>query len=420
MAEFREATPAANTHGLELDAIEVTMDGNPVLNGIHLEVSAGEVLALLGPTGSGKTTLLRAACGLTNHRGTVRWQGRDVTSLPPERRGFGLMFQDHALFPHLSVGDNVAFGLRATGTRDRDTTDRTVSRWLERVGLPGFGERRIAGLSGGERQRVALARSLAPEPRIVMLDEPLGSLDKRLRESLANQIGALLREVSQTALYVTHDQEEAFRIADRIAILAGGKVQAIGSAVDLYDAPPTSGVARFLGHDNLLDADWSEADGCFRTPLGPLRYLGHPEHPGPSGPSGHPEHPEHPGHPGHPGPSGQEMKLLVHPDAVSIRNGHSADRHRDQRATPGSVSIGDPATDDPNQMIHWQARVASITYLGPRHRIRLDGDGASLAADIPRGDVPQLGEILELSIDVAAGCRMVAAQPLPTTDIAGD
>jgi thiamine transport system ATP-binding protein len=199
--------------------IRVTFDGAVVLDRVSLDVDDGEVVALLGPSGSGKSTLLRAIAGLVPlESGTVSIHGRDVTTVPTHRRSVGMVFQDEQLFPHLSVGDNVAFGLKMAGVPRGSRADRAAVL-LALVGLPGFEERNVRDLSGGEAKRVALARSLAPEPRILLLDEPLTGLDRELHDRLADEVARILREVGTTAVWVTHDRDEAMMIADRVVEL---------------------------------------------------------------------------------------------------------------------------------------------------------------------------------------------------------
>jgi thiamine transport system ATP-binding protein len=207
----------------------------------------------MGPSGSGKSSLLRIVAGLDRpDRGTVAWDGEDISATPPHLRRFGLMFQDYALFPHRTVAENVAFGLRMRNW-DADRTAARVDEMLDLVGLAGFGGRRIQGMSGGEQQRVALARTLAPSPRLVMLDEPLGSLDRELRDRLAAETRAVFTTLGVTAIYVTHDHEEAFATGDRVAVLRAGRVAAVGTPQRLWEDPGTAFVARLLGHPNVLD-----------------------------------------------------------------------------------------------------------------------------------------------------------------------
>ncbi len=251
--------------GLSVDAVSVAFGGAPVLHRCDLEVDAGEIVVLLGPSGCGKSTLLRTIAGLeTPSTGRVRWDDDDLTATPVHERGFGLMFQDHALFPHRDVAGNVAFGLRIAGMA-RDLQAERVDRVLDLVGLPGFGGRTADTLSGGEAQRVALARSLAPGPRLLMLDEPLASLDRALRDRLITDLGVLLRRLGQAAVYVTHDHDEAFALADRIAVMDAGRIARCGTPAELWADPGTVAVARSLGHRNVV-----ELDGDGRCPLGRL------------------------------------------------------------------------------------------------------------------------------------------------------
>ncbi|MCB0115916.1 MAG: ABC transporter ATP-binding protein, partial [Caldilineaceae bacterium] len=207
------------------------------------------------PSGCGKTTLLRIVAGLEQaDQGDLRIDDQDLTRIPVHRRRFGLMFQEFALFPHMTVGDNIAFGLRMAGA-DRPTIARRVDEMLALVNLDGYADRSVFALSGGERQRVALARSLAPNPRLLMLDEPLGSLDRTLREELMTELRRILKRVGVTALYVTHDQQEAFAVADRIVVMNRGRIEQIGTPQQVYARPATSFVARFLGLTNLIEGE---------------------------------------------------------------------------------------------------------------------------------------------------------------------
>lgn len=217
------------------------------LDGVDLTVAGGEVVAVLGPSGCGKSTLLRIIAGLERpDGGRVRWDTVDVTDVPTHRRRFGLMFQSYALFPHKTVGENIAFGLRMQGRTHGEITARVheVLRW---VGMEGFADRSTEGLSGGEQQRVALARSLAPEPRLVMLDEPLGALDRTLRERLTVEIRNLLTARRITALYVTHDHEEAATVADRLAVMRAGRIVQTGAVDAIRRSPADPWVAEFVG-----------------------------------------------------------------------------------------------------------------------------------------------------------------------------
>ena len=222
------------------------------LREVSLQVEKGEILCLLGPSGCGKTTLLRIIAGLeTDYRGEVAFNGMSLRNVPAHERGFGLMFQDFALFPHLSVEDNVAYGLQRRRAA-KDEIQNKVQSMLRRVGLAGFNRRDVASLSGGQKQRVALARSLAPGPKFLMLDEPLGSLDALLRDQLAVELRQIIQADGLSAIYVTHDHREAYAIADRIAVMKAGAVQQQDSPFDLYHHPRTAFVARFLGLSNIF------------------------------------------------------------------------------------------------------------------------------------------------------------------------
>jgi spermidine/putrescine transport system ATP-binding protein len=223
------------------------------LRGVSLDVGPGQFLTLLGPSGSGKTTLLRVVAGLVQPTaGRVFIGARDVTRLPPEKREIGFVFQNYALFPHLTVFENVAFALRLR-RRGRDEVQQRVHEALERVYLTGLDARRPAELSGGQQQRVALARAIVFNPALLLMDEPLGSLDKRLREQLQVEIRRLQREVGITTIYVTHDQEEAFSLSDRIAVMQAGEVHQLGVPEEIYRRPADAFVAHFVGDLNYFD-----------------------------------------------------------------------------------------------------------------------------------------------------------------------
>ncbi|MDE0162061.1 MAG: ABC transporter ATP-binding protein [Acidimicrobiaceae bacterium] len=237
---------------LTVDGATVLFGRVTALDGVDLEVATGEVVAILGPSGCGKSTLLRTVAGLQPlDSGEVRWNGEDLAGLPVHRRDFGLMFQEHALFSHRDVAANVAFGLRMQ-KMDAAGRIRRVREVLGLVGLAGYQERAIATLSGGEAQRVALARSLAPEPRLLMLDEPLGSLDRPRREELTEELRHLLRRIGVTVLHVTHDHDEAFAVAERVAVMQSGRIARIGAPAEIWRDPRHPDVARFLGHANVV------------------------------------------------------------------------------------------------------------------------------------------------------------------------
>jgi thiamine transport system ATP-binding protein len=227
----------------------------PAVDQVGFELPVGEVLAVLGPSGSGKSTLLRAVAGLEQlDSGSVAYGGRDLSDVPTHKRGFALMFQDGQLFPHQSVAGNVGYALRLRRTPSREVS-RKVEELLRLVGLPGFGERSTTSLSGGERQRVALARALAVEPRLLLLDEPLSALDRGLRERLARDLRDILVAAGTTALLVTHDQEEAFAVADRMALMRAGRLVQAGTVDEVWRAPVDAEAARFLGYATVLDGD---------------------------------------------------------------------------------------------------------------------------------------------------------------------
>ncbi len=228
--------------------------GNAAPAGVDLDVRDGEFFTLVGPSGCGKTTTLRLVAGFdAPTRGAVRFDGQGVTGVPPEDRGVGVVFQNYALFPHLSVAENVAYGLRFTDPPDGERTETRVASLLQLVDLPDAGSRDPGELSGGQRQRVALARALAPGPDLLLLDEPMSALDARLRERLRLQIKRIQSELGITTLYVTHDQEEALAVSDRVAVLSDGVVEQVGTPQAVYRRPETRFVAEFVGDNNVFE-----------------------------------------------------------------------------------------------------------------------------------------------------------------------
>ncbi|WP_369376010.1 ABC transporter ATP-binding protein [Streptomyces sp. cg36] len=239
---------------LELDSVTVRFGERAVLDAVGLNVAAHETVCVLGPSGSGKSTLLRVVAGLQEtDGGRVLLGGADQRGVPVHRRGVGLMFQDHQLFPQRDVAGNVAFGLRMHKVA-RAEQARRVEELLELVGLPGAGRRAVAALSGGEQQRVALARALAPSPRLLMLDEPLGQLDRTLRERLVVELRSLFGQLGTTVLAVTHDQGEAFALADRVVVMRDGRIAQTGTPLEVWQRPASEFVARFLGFENVVAA----------------------------------------------------------------------------------------------------------------------------------------------------------------------
>jgi putative spermidine/putrescine transport system ATP-binding protein len=240
---------------LALNGVTRRFGEHTAVDNISLEIAAGELLALVGASGSGKTTTLRIVAGYENpDSGQVMLDGRDITDLPPQKRGFGMVFQHYALFPHMSVEDNVAFGLEARGVAKGIRLERARAA-LDSVGLGSAGKRGIQSLSGGEQQRVALARALVIEPQILLLDEPLSNLDPTLRQTTRDELRAMLHRVGVSALFVTHDQEDAFAIADRIAVIRKGKLLQVGAPEELYERPASLGVASFIGRATILPAE---------------------------------------------------------------------------------------------------------------------------------------------------------------------
>ena len=255
------ASDTSASTGLSVRGLAVTYGDLRAVDGVDLEVAAGEVVALLGASGSGKSSLLRAVAGLEDvAAGEVAWGGRSMVRVPVHKRGFGLMFQDGQLFEHRDVGSNIAYGL--TGLPRAQRGER-VREMLELVGLPGFERRRVTTLSGGQAQRVALARALAPAPRLLLLDEPLSALDRALREQLATDVRTILRRGGTTALYVTHDQDEAMTVADRVGVMEAGRLLRLDTPQRLWADPGSSKVARFLGFDVV--GDLALAPGALRV-----------------------------------------------------------------------------------------------------------------------------------------------------------
>jgi spermidine/putrescine transport system ATP-binding protein len=266
---------------LEIRDIHKSYELQPLLCGISFRISRSETVCLLGPSGSGKSTILQIIAGLdVPEAGQVLWDGRDLASTPPHQRDFGLVFQDYALFPHLDVFNNVAFGPRMKAWSDGQVALR-VAEVLRIVDLTGFEHRAVSDLSGGEQQRVALARALAPRPRLLMFDEPLGALDRALREELLNELRSVLARTRIPSLYVTHDQEEAFKIGDRILILHEGRIVRQGSPSEIWARPGSPWTASFLGLGNVIPGRIVAGSRRLKTEFGvfPLSCL-HDHRPG--------------------------------------------------------------------------------------------------------------------------------------------
>jgi ABC-type Fe3+/spermidine/putrescine transport system ATPase subunit len=254
---------------LSLENIEKRYETTRAVAELSLAIERGEFFGLLGPSGCGKTTTLRMIAGLeTPDAGAILFDGRNVTHLSPERRGFGMVFQNYALFPHLNVFENVAFGLRARRKPKAEVAQK-VADALTLVQLPGYERRAVDALSGGQQQRVAIARAIAIEPALLLFDEPLSNLDVALREETRGELRELVERLGLTAIYVTHDQDEAFALCDRISVMSEGRVLQTGAPRELYEHPAHIGVARFLGRNNLIRAvrlsAAHEPDGIFKT-----------------------------------------------------------------------------------------------------------------------------------------------------------
>ncbi len=327
---------------LEATKLSVRFGEKVALDAVDLTVADGEILAVLGPSGSGKTTLLRVIAGLqTPDSGSLSWDGRPLEHVAAHERGFGLMFQDYVLFPHKTVGGNVAFGLRMVGMAD-DRMAARVSEVLDWVGLPGYQDRSVGNLSGGEQQRVALARALAPDPRMLMLDEPVGSLDRSLRERLVGELRHLFVERAITTLYVTHDQEEALGLADRIVIMREGSVAQEGTPEQVWRHPAGEWVARFLGFDNILDA--TVADGLADTGFGRFEISGDVV---------------------------GSHRLVVRPDGFKV-------------SPTGTV----------------RGRVVTRRFRGGHYRLQVEtGGGVLLEMELDEQPVPMVGDTVTLSVD---------------------
>jgi ABC-type Fe3+/spermidine/putrescine transport system ATPase subunit len=255
---------------LRLESLEKRFGAQAAARDVSLNAGPGEIIALLGPSGSGKTTVLRLTAGFeTPDSGRIIVEGEDVTRLPPERRRFGMVFQHYALFPHMTVGENVGFGLSDRSGRDgADAVRKRIDEMLALAGLSGFEKRRVTELSGGQQQRVALARALAPSPRVLLLDEPLSNLDPALRERTRRELKRAIRSIGITTLFVTHEQEEAFELGDRVAVLNAGRLEQIGTPEELFEKPQTRFVATFIGRSSVVPVRW-EKQGA-RIPRGPV------------------------------------------------------------------------------------------------------------------------------------------------------
>ncbi len=338
-----------------------------VLRGVSLTITDGEIVCLLGPSGCGKTTLLRTIAGLeTADSGDIQVDRQSIRDVPIHERDFGLMFQDFALFPHMNVAQNILFGLRMRHMPKPQAQQR-LHDVLELVGLKGFEQRDVAQLSGGERQRVALARSLAPSPRLLMLDEPLGSLDAALRERLVVELRDIIKRIGLTAIYVTHDQHEAFAIADRIAVMNAGQIEQVEAPPALYRQPKTPFVARFLGFQNIVPVT-GRIDGKVQTPLGVFAIRPHPLIPSPPG-----------GERNFSGAKRGEVSLLLHPDGLQLA-----------AAGDGSRITG---------------IVRELVFSGDTYRVEIQHDsGISLSFRVPSREMGEITVGETVYVSVAEDC----------------
>ena len=329
--------------GLEVAGLVVRFGDRAAVDGVDLAVAAGEVVCLLGPSGCGKSTLLRAVAGLVEPAaGRISWAGVALDGVPPHRRRMGLVFQDYALFPHLDVTANVGFGLRMQG-RSRTEVAARATEVLELVGLGGSGRRSVGTLSGWEQQRVALARAIAPAPRLLLLDEPLAALDRALRARLLDELVDLLDRLDVTALHVTHDQEEAFALGDRVAVMDAGRIVQHGTPAEVWRAPASATVARFLGFP-LLDA--TARAGVVTGAFGSLRV---------------------------PGVEDGTTRVVLRPDALGL----------------------DPAAP-------LRGTVAASTFRGDRIVVRVATAAGALEVTVAPADAPPVAAEVGVSIDPGA------------------
>ena len=351
---------------LEIEHLTLAYGDTVVVEDLGLTAADGEVLCVLGPSGCGKSTLLRAVAGLEPPvTGTIHLDGRDLAGLRPDQRDVGLMFQEHALFPHRTVAENVAFGPRVHGL-DRNAVRQRVTEALELVGLSGTEFRHVDELSGGERQRVALARAIAPRPRLLMLDEPLGSLDRALQTRLLEDLPRVFSQLGTTVVYVTHDQDEALSLADRIAVMRAGRIEQQDTPAALWRGPMTAFVARFLGLGPVVDVE-ADAD-TVTTPWGRVPRAAVSDA----------------------GAATGTIAAVLLPEALRLAPGHQP---------PGGDELAVAAT------------VATRRFQGDHLRLGVDtATGQRLQVAAWRGQLPDVGDEVTLAIEVA-GIHLLAADP---------
>jgi thiamine transport system ATP-binding protein len=354
--------------GLDLSGVTKRYDGTTALDDVSLSVGDGEFFTLVGPSGCGKTTTLRLVAGFESpSAGTITVDGRDVAGIPPERRGVGVVFQNYALFPHMSVAENVGYGLRFTDPPGGVSRGERVREMLALVDLEGFGDREPTALSGGQQQRVALARALAPAPRMLLLDEPLSALDAGLRERLRGQIKEIQRELGVTTLYVTHDQEEALAVSDRVAVMNGGRVEQVGTPREIYREPATAFVASFVGDNNLFEGravDRGEREGQVTVDVAGREFRVGAESP----------------------PSvGATVTFAVRPEHLRVLG----EGEGDEPAATGTAGVGpNPDAGAENRL---RARVERAEFLGETTRVWLGWAGREL---VVRTADPLDGEVV--------------------------
>jgi putative spermidine/putrescine transport system ATP-binding protein len=339
---------------LSIQRVKKSFGDATVVQDFNLDVGAGEFISFLGPSGCGKTTVLRMVAGFEEPTaGSISIAGKDVTRLKPNQRNIGMVFQAYALFPNLTVAQNIAFGLKVAGVPKADS-DKRVAEMLDLIKLPQFGDRYPYQLSGGQQQRVALARAIAPKPKLLLLDEPLSALDAKVRVSLRDEIRAIQKELGITTVFVTHDQEEALSISDRIVVMYGGKAEQVGTPFEIYNRPSTKFVANFVGTLNVLEGTVTDASaGKVKVGAGEVTLKGKLNG----------------------SKAGDTLSLALRPDAISL--GRTAGRD----ATLGG-------------------EISEVSFLGSVIRVRVGLGKEAVSLDTfnsPASPPPTVGEKAEIS-----------------------